>query len=202
MQRLWYVAYGSNLSLERFTTYLRGGQPAGGARDHPGSRDPRPPERDVPLMIAGGLRFVGASSVWGGGMAIYDARASGDVAARAYLITADQFVDVLAQEMRLDPGLEIDLAPARETGWHSLGPGHYETVGNLGSHDGLPMFTFTSADVDNHPVNAPTAGYLRTIAHGLKESHGWSGSVIGRYLARFPGVAGAWSEAAIEGLAS
>jgi hypothetical protein len=202
MDRLWYVAYGSNLSLQRFTAYLEGGRPVGGAREHPGSRDPRPPQRDVPLMISGGLRFVGVSSVWGGGMAIYDAGAGGEVAARAYLITADQFVDVLAQEMRSEPGLDVDLTPARETGWHSLGSGHYETVGHLGSRDGLPMFTFTSASVDEHPVNAPSAGYLRTIALGLKESHGWTASVIGQYLARFPGAAGTWTDRAIEALAA
>jgi len=80
--------------------------------------------------------------------------------------------------------------------------GHYETVGHLGSHDGLPMFTFTSANVDEHPVNAPSAGYLRTIARGLKESHGWTGSAIGRYLARFPGAAGTWTDRDIEGLAA
>ena len=29
MQRLWYVAYGTNLSLDRFRVYLRGGRPVG-----------------------------------------------------------------------------------------------------------------------------------------------------------------------------
>jgi hypothetical protein len=202
MQRLWYVAYGSNLSLDRFTAYLQGGRPLGGARDNPGCRDPQAPERDVPLMIPGGLRFVGVSSVWGGGMAIYDARAGGEVAARAYLITPEQFVDVLAQEMRLEPDLDLDLAPARERGSHTLGPGRYETVVHLGSHDELPMFTFTSADVDHHPVNAPSADYLRTIAVGLAESHGWATSAIGCYLARFPGAAEVWSAEAIAVLAA
>ncbi len=41
MQQVWYVAYGSNLSLERFTAYLQGGRPAGGARKYPGCRDPQ-----------------------------------------------------------------------------------------------------------------------------------------------------------------
>ena len=101
MQRLWYVAYGSNLSLDRFRVYLRGGRPVGGAREYPGCRDPLGPDRDVPLMLPGGLRFVGVSSVWGGGMAVYDAGAVGQIAARAYLISAEQFLDILAQEMRL-----------------------------------------------------------------------------------------------------
>src|SRR5687767_10016142 len=120
MQRLWYVAYGSNLSLDRFRVYLQGGRLLSGTRDYPGCRDPLEPQQDVSLMIPGGLRFVGVSSVWGGGMAVYDARAAGEVAARAYLITAEQFVDVLAQEMRLEPGLDVNLSLVRETGWHSL----------------------------------------------------------------------------------
>ena len=201
MQRLWYVAYGSNLSLERFRVYLQGGCPVGGAREYPGCRDPLGPERDVSLMIPGGLRFVGVSSVWGGGMAVYDAGAVGHIAARAYLISAEQFVDILAQEMRLEPDLDADLTAVRETGWHSLGPGRYQTIAHLGDRDGLPMLTFTSADVD-HQVNAPNEGYLRTIAIGLRESHGWTRPVIGSYLARFPGASGTWSPRSIEGLAA
>jgi hypothetical protein len=202
MQRLWYVAYGTNLSRARFCIYLQGGRPAGGARDFPGSRNSLDPERDVSLMIPGGLRFVGVSSVWGGGMAVYDARVDGEVAARAYLITAEQFVDILAQEMRLEPGLEIDLAAVHETGWHSFGPGRYQTVAHLGMREGLPMLTFTSADVNGHPANPPSEGYLRTMAQGLRESHRWTSTRIGAYLAAFPGVAGVWSPRAIGDLAS
>ena len=50
-------------------------------------------------MVPGGIRFVGVSSIWGGGMAVYDARAPAQVAVRAYLITAEQFVDVLADRV-------------------------------------------------------------------------------------------------------
>jgi hypothetical protein len=202
MQRLWYVAYGTNLSRARFRVYLHGGRPPGGARVYPGSRDPLAPERDFPLRIPGGLRFVGVSSVWGGGLAVYDPRAAGEVAARAYLITAEQFVDVLAQEMRLQPGLDLDLAPVQETRWHSYGPGCYQTVAALGVRDDLPMLTFTSADVYARPDNPPSEGYLRTMALGLRECHGWTRSRIGAYLARFPGAAGAWSPESIEELAA
>ena len=202
MERLWYVAYGTNLSRDRFHVYLEGGRPAGGVRDYPGSRDPLVPERDVSLMIPGGIRFVGVSSVWGGGMAIYDVRADGEVAARAYLITAEQFVDILAQEMRLEPGLEVDLASVKETGWHTLGAGRYQTLGHVGIRDELPMLTFTSADVNDHPVNSPSEGYLRTMALGLRESHGWTSTQIGGYLAQFPGAAGAWRRESIEDLAA
>jgi hypothetical protein len=200
MNLVWYVAYGSNLNLERFTAYLQGGRPFGATRHYPGSRNSQRPERVIPLMIPGGLRFVGVSPVWGGGVAIYDASAGGEVAARAYLIRAEQFADVLAQERGLEPGLHIDLAPVHETGVHSLGTGQYETLAHLGSHDDYSMLTFTSADVEMHPLNAPSARYLRTIAIGLREAHGWTDVAIGRYLAKCPGAAGAWSPESIEGL--
>jgi hypothetical protein len=200
VQRLWYVAYGSNLSVERFRVYLDGGTPVGGARDYPGARDARGPLEDAAVLIPGGLRFVGVSSVWGGGMAVYDAQADGEVAARAYLITAEQFVDVLAQEMRLQPDLEVDLAAVHETGWHTLGPGRYQTLAHVGDREGLPLLTFTSADVEHHPLNAPSEGYLRTIALGLQQAHGWTAAAVGYYLARFPGAAGVWSPAAVAAL--
>jgi hypothetical protein len=202
MRRLWYAAYGTNLSQERFRMYLHGGRPSPAGRDHPGARDPQGPQDDVALLVPGGIRFVGVSSILGGGMAVYDADALGAVAVRAYLITAEQFVDVLAQEMRLEPRLEVDLGPVQETGWYSLGPGRYQTLARLGSRDDLPILTFTSANVDEHAVNAPSPGYLRAMARGLQEAHGWPASRIGRYLAAFPGAAGAWTPTSIEALAA
>ena len=72
----------------------------------------------------------------------------------------------------------------------------------LGTRDELPMLTFTSADVNDHPVNSPSEGYLRTMALGLRESHGWTSTQIGGYLAQFPGAAGAWRRESIEDLAA
>ncbi len=202
MNRLWYVAYGTNLSRARFQVYLHGGRLRAGARDYPGSRDPVAPERDFPVRIPGGVRFVGESSVWGGGLAVYDPRAEGEVAARAYLITAEQFVDVLAQEMRLPPGLDLDLTSVRRSRWHSYGPGCYQTVAVLGIHEGLPMLTFTSADAYARPDNPPSEDYLRAMAVGLREAHGWTSARIGGYLAGCPGAAGVWSAESVEALAA
>ena len=71
MERVWYVAYGSNLSLTRFRCYLAGGRPAGGMRDYVGCRDKRDPERIVSVDVPGGLVFAGESKTWSGGMAFY-----------------------------------------------------------------------------------------------------------------------------------
>jgi hypothetical protein len=202
---VWYVAYGSNLALGRFRCYLSGGRPAGGARDYAGCRDPQGPQRIQSLDAAGGLVFAGESGVWGGGMAFYDAAASGRVACRAYLVTTEQFVDVVAQEMRRPPGGEFardlaELLPEVEP-VHTLGPGRYETVTRLGEADGSPMFTVTCDEVSDLELAAPTAPYLCWIAAGLREAHGWSTGRIAAYLSAAPGARGVWTADEIAALA-
>ncbi|WP_175582642.1 histone deacetylase [Nocardioides guangzhouensis] len=197
MQRVWYVAYGSNLGRARFQCYLSGGTPAGGQREYAGCRDPSVPDRITVLDVPGRLVFGGESGVWGGGMAFYDADGAGRVACRAYLVTAEQFADVAAQEMRRPPGGEFarDLAgllPDVDL-VHAMGPGRYETVARLGEQDGAPMFTVTHDDVAGLEPTAPTAPYLWSIACGLREAHGWTAARIGAYLAGVPGAAGAWT---------
>ncbi len=101
MDRVWYVAYGSNLGTDRFRCYLAGGRPDGGTRTYAGCRDPSDPAGTFSLELPGALLFAGESGVWGGGMAFFDPEGESSVACRAYLLTAEQFADVAAQEMRL-----------------------------------------------------------------------------------------------------
>jgi hypothetical protein len=193
VQRLWYVAYGTNLSIARLRCYLRGGRLPGVARRYQGCRDRSDPPVAFGTLVPGGIYFTGQSSVWGGGMAVYDPEHPGWVAARAYLLTASQFGDVLAQEMRQEPGVEVDLTPVHRLGRHSYGPGRYQTLVRVGSRNGLPMLTFTSGHHAHHDLSAPTAAYLRTMAIGLRESHGWSHARIGAHLASIPGAHGSWT---------
>jgi hypothetical protein len=151
----------------------------------------------VSLHVPGGLVFAGESRVWGGGMAFYDTSAPGLVAGRGYLVTAEQLGDIAAQEMRREPGGEF----ARELAGlltevqslHTMGPGRYETVARLGERDGVPMFTVTHGDVADLEPAAPSAAYVRWIAAGLREAHGWDGARIADYLSAAPGVKGAWT---------
>ena len=201
MQRVWYVAYGSNLALDRFRCYLAGGRPAGGARVYAGCRDRSDPERIVSVQVPGGLVFAGDSRVWGGGSAFYDLSARRRVAGRAYLLTPDQLADVAAQEMRRGPGGEL----ARELAallpevveLHTMGPGRYETVVRLGEYDGLPMFTVTHGDASELVPVAPTASYLHWIATGLHEAHRWTVEQIVEYLHAAPGVRTGWTPDAL-----
>jgi hypothetical protein len=199
--QVWYVAYGSNLGMARFRCYLVGGRPDGGTRTYAGCRDPSEPQGTFSLELPGALVFAGESGVWGGGMAFFDPDGAGSVACRAYLVTAEQFADVAAQEMRLEPGGEFALALAKVLPGvdelHQMGPGRYETVVRLGTLDGLPLLTVTSGDVAGLSPAAPSPSYLRSIAAGLREAHGWEDARITTYLAAAPGALGAWTTVAM-----
>jgi hypothetical protein len=187
VQLMWYVAYGSNLSRERFCHYLRGGRPDGVERDYPGCRDTSDELDSFGLLITGVVYFAGRSSGWRGGMAFYDPEARGEVAARAYLITAEQFVDVLAQETLQSPGMALDLTPAFRGDRYSNGVGGYPILVRVGCHRGVPLVTFTRDRRSASTLVAPTVLYLAAMATGLREAHGWSLTQIDRYLSALPG---------------
>lgn len=172
MADLWYAAYGSNLARDRFLAYLAGGRPAGASRTYPGARDPRPPTDDRPLQLSGRIFFAWQSPTWGGGIAFYDAEPEGTVYARAYRITQAQFSDLAAQEMRRDPGTDLDLSRVLAERRHSYGPGRYETLHLVGELDGRPVLTFTAPPDHVLPTNPPAPAYVATIVRGLVECHG------------------------------
>jgi hypothetical protein len=187
VQRIWYVAYGSNLSRDRFRIYLQGGQPDGSGRNYPGCRNTSDELDSFGLLITGGVYFAGRSSGWGAGMAFYDPEAPGEVAARAYLITTEQFVDVLAQETLRSPGMALDLTPAFRGDRYSNGVGGYPILVRVGCRRGVPLVTFTRDRRRALTLVAPTVLYLAAMATGLREAHGWSLRQIDRYLSTLPG---------------
>jgi len=194
---VWYAAYGSNMHADRLAYYIAGGRPPGGARTYPGCRNGRLPERAVPVMLPGLLYFALESLVWTGGMGFYDPDQDGEMPARAYLVTAEQFSDIAAQEMHQEPGADLDLAKALATGRDQLGPGRYETLVCPGAIDNIPVLTFTAPwSLPDADLNAPSAAYLRNFASGLAEAHGWSLAQTADYLATRPGAAKHWTAAA------
>jgi hypothetical protein len=189
VQHIWYVAYGSNLSWERFCYYLRGGRPDGIEREYPGCLDTSHEIDSFGLMITGGVYFAGHSSVWRAGMAFYDPDATGEVATRAYLITTEQFVDVLAQETRRSPGMTLDLGPIFRGERYSKGVGGYPILVRVGESHGLPLVTFTCERRAAPAFAAPSEPYLAAMAIGLSQAHGWSEVQIDGYLSAIPGAA-------------
>ncbi|QCQ94050.1 hypothetical protein E7742_19025 [Rhodococcus sp. SGAir0479] len=160
--QVWYVSYGSNMSRTRLECYLRGGCPVGGVRTYVGARDSRAPAARIPVRLPGTVYFAGRSLVWGGGRAFYDPEVAGDTAACAYLVTGEQFDDILGQE-----------------------PPCYDRVLDLGVRDGVPLRTFTSGLGRDDVVPAPPSdAYLATMATGLREAFGWNAERAQAYLRR------------------
>ncbi|RDI52002.1 histone deacetylase [Nocardia mexicana] len=198
-RHVWYAAYGSNLFQRRFDYYREGGNPPGTTRTYPGFRDPARPRASRPLKLPGTIYFAWESPVWTGGIAFYAHNPAGGwpagAAARGYLLTAEQFNDLLAQEMYRVPGAkpDLDLGEVVRNGAARLGDGRYETLLHVADSDGIPVLTFTSPwDPEVVELNKPTPRYLGMLAAGLRESHGWTSARILSYLSELPGVQGFW----------
>jgi hypothetical protein len=198
---VWYASYGANTDDRRFSCYVRGGAPPGGTRENPGCRDRTPPRAEAAVWLPGGVYFGLESPMWGGGLAMLDPALPGTAPARAYLVTAEQFSDIAAQEMYRSPGTGPDPRAALATGRAVLGVGRYETLLHCGDLDGRPVLTFTAhwsaADV---APNAPSPVYLAMIAAGLAAAHGWGPRRTADYLASRPGAAGHWTGERVEAL--
>jgi hypothetical protein len=186
---VWYAAFGSNMSSARLARYVEGGVLPGTARVYEGCRDPTPPREVRSLTLRGRVRFAGDSSVWGGGTAFYAPGDRGAVHARAYLMTLEQFGDLVAQETRHPVGRTLQLARSGPTqhGWSHV----YDVVLDLGRLDGHRMLTLSSSR--DHPVNPPSAAYLRTLMDGLAEGFGLGAEERIAYLAGLAGMAPAWT---------
>jgi len=200
---VWYVSYGSNMSAERFHYYIRGGRPPGAARSYSGARDRTLPRADKAVWLPGGIYFATESQVWGGGRALYDPAIPGKAAARAYLITSQQFSDVAAQEMYREPGADLDLAEVVTAGRVQVGPGRYETLVHVGQNEQAPMLTFTAPwGMDDVQLLSPSEKYLRMLGQGLRDAHGWDSEKAATYLASLPGARGTWTPEQITPLIS
>ena len=172
--RVWYAAFGSNLSNDRFAVYLNGGVATGSIGASPGARDNTPPANvetrfcDYPLM------FAGVADKWsGGGVAFLGCEPGGHhTALRLHDITNEQFDDVVQQENRADTTVIVDLQHAVTEGFVDALDSLYGRVLHLGQHhDGKHIFTITSANPPE--VNAPHPTYVRTIANGLLDGFGF-----------------------------
>lgn len=142
--KLYYASYGSNLFASRLHAYIEGGQPEGSARKFEGARDKTLPSDDIPVQLNGTIFYAGKSSIWNGGVAFLDPEREGKSLGRAYLVTSEQFDDVIAQENGGEAGtMTVDLATTIEAG-RKVGPGVYGTLVHVGDYNGHPVVTFTS----------------------------------------------------------
>ena len=182
---VWYAAYGSNLSWERFRCYLQGGKPADGDRTYPGSRDRSEPRESRDGWLPYGFHFARRSTVWGGGVAFVDPATSGRLPVRLWLITREQFADVFAQENRLIDPPQLDERDATHS-VRRVAASWYGTIVRGPDVEETAVLTFTAAEPA--AAAAPTVPYLQTMAVGLRESHGWTTARTAEHLCASAGM--------------
>lgn len=200
LKKIWYASYGSNLLRKRFLAYIRGGRPPGAGFVQVGCSDSTPPSHDHGVMIQHGLFFAEQSVHWeNAGVAFIEPKmdSMAKTLGRMYLISADQFREVVLQEnghRRMNVDLGIDLKRTQEEGRTEIRGGLYPTLLFLGEEGGHPIFTFTAAAGSGEASpNPPGPLYLSIIARGLGETFGLSDQGIIEYLQDRPGIRGLMS---------
>jgi len=188
---VWYASYGSDLFSRRFMCYIEGGQPDGASSPHPGCRDKTPPKDDQPIKISYPLYFAKQSPRWDDkGIAFIGLKKEETEATlgRMYLITEQQFIDVVSQEND-GARISMDLEKVKQQGSMVFHESWYGNILYLGEQDGFPIYTFTSSkDIGLEAPVAPSPKYLQYIISGLKEVYPVAHDDIVKYLLSKPGI--------------
>jgi len=171
---VWYASYGSNCERSRFLLYLHGGRRPGTHGDHRGARNPSPPLDSAPVEFPTQVAFTGRSRRWGGGVAFLEHQVRPNMPGalgRRYLITKEQFDDVVAQESHR-PTANVDIDQLDRGKVSVIGSGWYDGLLTLEPVDGIPVVTFTSPrPPEATEAAAPSIDYLATILTGLDQVH-------------------------------
>lgn len=193
---VWYASYGSNLSRDRFLCYIKGGRPKGSEKREVGCRDKSLPIAEETYIMQYPLYFAKESQRWqkqGVAFIGLSKDKSYHTYSRKYLITVEQFMDVVKQE---NNGGEVNLhlEAVIKRGSMKFRDSWYGTILYLGEEDGYPILTFT-ADWDlNVPFNKPSNEYLSMIIHGLKTTLSLGDKEILNYFITKPGIAGNYTK--------
>ncbi len=190
---IWYASYGSNLNYEkRFLCYIVGGSPPGSSHRNPGCRDKTLPLENKPITLNFELYFAGYASGWKGAPAfIRTAELNATAYGRTYLITDEQFNDVVLQEngravdgTRFVPTYEeLIQKPAFVLSGEPL----YGSLLRVGTEEKCPVFTFTTTHLLKSA--APSEAYLKVIIAGLKETYPkMTHAEIAEYLLEADGI--------------
>ena len=159
---VWYLCYGSNISIKRFMIYINGDQDGNYAKKD-GCRDKSKPIDSKPFIVRRRIYFATHCGRWNGGVAFLNYRSLGKVYGKIYKIKKSQFMDVYKQE-------------------HGLKD--YNTVLYVGKYQKVPIYTFTSIYKLNN-LEKPSREYLDVIKKGIEETYPkLSDKQIEKYLAR------------------
>lgn len=95
---VWYLAYGSNISIDRLNCYIVGGKPNGIKRNYDGCRVQDSPKSAIKRIIHHELYFSQESKTWNnGGVAFIKNETDMSIStfAMMYKITKQQLEDIL-----------------------------------------------------------------------------------------------------------
>jgi hypothetical protein len=198
---VWYACYGSNLSYKRFLCYIQGGRPEGSLKIHSGCRDKNPPIEIDSLKINYELFFARKSKSWGGGGVAFinpfKIKNKKSTICKTYLISKQQFEDVLKQENDTEYELNIDFNDLiKQKTLYVLENGWYSVILFLGYKFKFPVFTITCGK-PLPDITIPSEGYLKNILKGLKELS-IDKSEAARYLIEKNGINNYYSNADLD----
>jgi hypothetical protein len=183
--------------------YIKGGRPRGSENQYLGCRDRRDPIESRPIPLNFELYFAGRSNTWprreedsdvpGGIAFIRQNPERCPTLGRIYLITDEQFNDVVLQENAKKPDGNRYVPPFEQlVSQQELpldGDPLYGKILNIGSEEGSPILTFTTGR--HVTLNEPSESYLKEIAAGIRETYPqMSDDDITEYLLQADGVRG------------
>ena len=193
---IWYASYGSNILEERFLCYITGGQPKGAKRINKECSDKSLPLQNKKILINSELYFAKESGTWSkGGVAFIKTHfdKSQQTYGRMYLITEEQFAEVVKQETDSEEKPVIDFKSITEKGSGIVKENSwYGNILFLATQDEFPIFTFTFQD-DTQKINKPGKEYLKPIINGLRETYHFNDDEITDYLSSKAGISGNYS---------
>lgn len=183
---IWYACYGSNMNIERFMIYIRGGKLV--INGHTKTyrlceNDISLPKVDEPYVIHRRFYFAKSSLTWdncGVGFISNKLNFRSITYARLYLISRTQFDHLFASENDRRRTI-INYSRLENESRLDFDYNFYNRIILIErNYKGYPILTFTNNEY--LPINSPLPEYVKLISKGLKTSHGLSDENIANYL--------------------
>lgn len=188
---VWYACYGSNLLRDRFYCYIKGGTFKGNTKDYLGCTNKSLPLKEKSIYIPHDLYFAKQSKSWNnGGVAFIRTNKNENVKTlgRIYLITKEQFSEIIRQETNYKKDFTIDFELAESKGHlEILDKSWYGNIIFLGDESKCPIFTFTNI-INLDEFSRPSVEYLKVIMKGIISGFKLNTDEIVKYLINTPGI--------------
>lgn len=199
MDSVWYVSYGSNMNQERFMKYIIGGKVPNSNHIEQGARDNTPPKKVRVIKIPYQVKFLEHSKRWEGmGVAFLDKSHSNSLSyAVAYLVTIEQFKDIVKQENNRNVLDELNLSRdelLKGTSKSVFTNTWYQDIVYLGEIEGIKSYTFTcSSDRFNNRAVKPSLNYVKTILTGILSQEKDKKAIVNTFI-NYKGITNNYSK--------